>query len=268
MEDIQKVLESRSFLSPRQIIEYVGETVQTYDKYPDWETYYDIITGVFGKQVKGMSREEVYKQIEELGKSKIFLYPFNGNYGFITKEYRLPDGKHARFYLNAHDAAGRKGILEAIVGKFKEGFKIKTIGTAKEGFARYDNTLFYVGINDSAKYIDFLTDLSAQHPEYFDDEVPILTKRVARGIGYGVSAAKGNVIVLGSPINTENFSFNTLHSLVFQRTFDKAAADGIEDYDIITNIYKYALAGARFDPEKPYLHAGMKDPFEMAEIKI
>ena len=50
MEDIQKVLEDRCFLSPRQIVEYMGEQFKVHNKYLNWEAFYDIIIGVFGKE--------------------------------------------------------------------------------------------------------------------------------------------------------------------------------------------------------------------------
>ncbi len=266
MEDIQKVLEDRSFLSPRQIIEYMGEQFKVYDKYLDWEAFYDIITGVFGKERKPISWNDLEEQIQELQKSDIYLSPFNGNDGFLDHDFNLPYGRHARFYLNAHGAEGRRKILESVISEFREegGFKIKTIGMVREGFIRYDNTVMYVGIDDSAKYFDFLRSLSAEHASCFDDEVPLLTRKVGKGIGYAVSARKGTFRVLDDHLNTENMSFTSVHSMVLQKTFDKAIKDSIESYSDITEVYKHALTGARFDPEKVYILAGMEDPFEVA----
>jgi len=266
MEDIQKVLETRSFLSPRQIVEHMGEQFMKHNQYLDWEALYDIVIGVFGKEKKPISWYEMDKQRDELRENGIYLHEFDGNNGFLARDFGMPNGRHARFYLNAHDASGRKKILESIVGEFKRGFKIKTVGTAKEGFGRYDNTIMYVGIDESAKYFDFLHNLSAEHASCFDKEVPLLTRKLGKGIGYAVSARKNMMNILGCPLNTENMSFTSLHSIVLQRTFDKAIKDSIEDYDAITEVYKHALLGARFDPEKPYLLAGMKDPFEMVMV--
>ena len=263
MEEIQKALEDRSFLSPRQIIEYMGEQFTVYDKYLNWEAFYDIMIGVFGKELNPVSWGEMDKQRKELRKSGIYLGSFDGDDGFLDHDFGMPPGRHARFYLNAHDAEGRKEILEAIVSEFKRGFKIKTVGTTKNGFTRYDNTIMYVGINDSGKYFDFLKNLPEEH---FDDEVPLLTKKIGKGVGYGVSARKCVMTVLGYPLNTKNMSFSSVHSIVLQRTFDKAIKDEIEDYDVITEVYKHALTGARFDSERPYLLAEMKDPFEVVGV--
>lgn len=270
MEKIQELLEVDSFLSPRQIIEYMAEQFMTHDKYLDWEAFYDIIVGVFGKKPKPITRDELDEQKAELRKRGVYLSSFYGGDGFLVDDYDLPIGKHLRFYLNAHDSAGRKQILESIVGEFKDarGFKVKTVGTADYGFSRLDNTILYVGVNDATRYVDGLRRLSSEHPESFDNEVPLMTRKLGKGIGYAVSSWRSMVRVLGDPMRLTDMSYTMAHSAVLQRTFDKAIRDGMEDYAAITEVYKHALLGARFDPENPYLNAGMKEPFEVVGVGI
>jgi hypothetical protein len=270
VENIQQMLEAESFLSPRQIIEYMGEQFKVHDKYLDWEAFYNIIIGVYGKEANPIPWDELNEQRHELRKSGVHLSQFNGSDGFLADDFGMPPGKHLRFYLNAHDAAGRKQILESIVSEFRSsgGFKIKTVGTARNGFTRYDNTILYVGIDDAANYADFISGFSAEHAECFDDEVPLMTRKIGKGAGYAASTRKGVFHVLGNPLNSTNLSFSSVHSLVLQRTFDKAIKDNIEEYAVITDLYRQALTGARFDPEKPYLNSGMKDPLEIVAVDI
>jgi hypothetical protein len=270
MEDIQKELESKGFLSPRQIIEYMGGRFKVHDKHIGWEVFYDTITGVYGKEENPIPWDELNKQMHELRKRGINLSPFNGSDYWLAKDFGLPLGGHARFYLNAHDSAGRKQILESIVDEFgeKRGFKIKTVGTTKKGFTRYDNTVMYVNVNDAARYFDFMRRLPTEHAECFDDEVPLTTRKIGKGTGYAVSPLKDIFYVLGDPLKTTNESFNTLHSTILQRTFDKVRRDGIKDHDVIIFLYLRALTGVRFDLERPYLNLGMKDPLEVAAVEF
>ncbi|MBW2995189.1 hypothetical protein KY312_02465 [Candidatus Woesearchaeota archaeon] len=260
-EEIQQVLERQCFLTPRQVIEHMAG--QFTDRRLGWDDFYEILVGVFKKDVKPLTDDEYGKHHHDLLENKIYAdFPMKGR-GFIVDDFDLPIGKNMRFYLNAHNASGGREILKSIVNEFRDQrFKIKTVARDRYGFFRYDNTVLYVNINDANNYVDFLRQLSLEHPCFFDSEVPLLTRKLARGIGYSASPLKNKTVVLERSVNPAGMSANEMHSVVLQITFDKVIEELIEDYDDITELYVQALQQARFNPEKPYLIHGVDDLLE------
>ncbi|MBW2980714.1 hypothetical protein KY360_04840 [Candidatus Woesearchaeota archaeon] len=265
MEDIQEVLEAQSYLAPRQIIEYMAD--QFTDRRLNSDDFYDILTGVFEKEPTPMTSAELGEHRDALWEKGVLLETSPQGNGFLSRDFDLPPGRHLRFYLNAHDAPGSRQILESIVEELRgHRFRIKTVGLASDGFLRNDNTLVYVALGDAPGYFDYMRRLSAKHADCFDDEVPLMSRKLGKGIGYAASPVKGMIHIFDEFFNLANGSFNYAHCMVLQATFNRVIEKGIEEFDHITSLYQDALLHTRFDPERPYLGLGMKDPLEVCSL--
>ena len=255
VETIQEILDRKSFLDSYDIVDYMGS--QWDDKILTADDFYDIITGVFKKETKPLTSKEKYNLMDNLQKNKVWVH--NEGDCFLSYECKLPYGTHMRFYINSKNPDSACSILTSIVNEFREKgkFKIKTITGCSDGFSRYDNTMLYVHYNDAKQYLDFLKTIP---DKLFDEEVPLTTRKFAKGRGYASSVLKRSCRrILEYPIRTENMSFNTLHSFLIERAFHVAIDQVISDMDEIKKLYETGMMQAAINPHKPYLRIDMQD---------
>lgn len=253
-------------MSKERLKQIITDLSTSYDvNSMDDNDFYKAIIGIYKKQYHPLSLLEFEEHRTALWDQGIFAGPSPSGDSFLMYSHNLPPGKNVRFYLNAHDAESARKIIVSAVKELKdEKYRIKTIGHENYGYERYDNIVVYVNINNGVKYIaDFLQDFSNKNKELFDNEIPFTTKKIAKGICYGVSVDYGPYQVLGYQIcGCEKVSFNELHSFVLGLLFNEFREKNITDLDEKAELYSKALGQANFNQDNMHLILGIDDPLE------
>ncbi|MBW2965562.1 hypothetical protein KY342_00495 [Candidatus Woesearchaeota archaeon] len=252
----------------KQIIEYLAglymNKLEITGKKMLWEDFHRAMLGIYGKEPYRMPKSEFEEHKKELEKIGI-VESSTESEKFLEIDNDLPLGMNIRFYINAHDARSAREICKATVnGLKKQRFKIKTSGRATFPYDRFDNTVLYINKNDDVKsVIEFYQELTKSNETLFDNEVPLITQKFAKGIGIAVSPEYEKREILGNYFGYFKFTFNGLHSTVLNILFDEYRKRGISDLNQMTDLYSQALKQAGFNPEKPYLNLGMEDPLDL-----
>jgi hypothetical protein len=95
--------------------------------------------------------------------------------------------------------------------------------------------------------------------DWFGEEVPLTTRKYAKGRGYSSSIIKRNCMILEHLYRPENTSFNWMHGYLMERVFYIAIDKQISDLGEIANLYQIGLAQARLNPKKPYMRSDLVD---------
>jgi hypothetical protein len=249
----------------RQIIEDIAEIYNKRDKPMTFDDFYEVIVGVYGKECRALSYKESSEHKRDLLENGIYTRFFHDSDSFLLYEHNLRAGRHLRFYMNAHDAGSAREIAKSIRRFMGDrGYQLKLVNKDQYGYSRFDNMVFYLHLNDDIKRAaEFLQSLPLG---YFEEGVPLHTKKIAKGIGYATSVKAYRHVILGEAYNHDRCSFNCLHSIVLKRTFDTAIEKEIEDTDEITLLYRQALIDAGFDPENTHLNGGIEDPLKGLKV--
>jgi len=253
-------------MSKERLKQIITDLSTSYDiNSMDDNDFYKAIIGIYKKEYHPLSLFEFEDHRKALWDQGIFAGPSACGESFLMYSHNLPRGKNIRFYLNAHDAESARKIIVSTVKELEEKrFRIKTIGHGNYGYDRYDNIVVYVNINEGVRYTaNVLQKISNENKELFDDKIPFTTKKIAKGVGYGISVDSVNYNILGNQIRCYNkISFNELHAFVLDIIFKEFEEKKIDDLDEKVELYSQALEQANFDPENIHFILGVNDPLE------
>jgi len=137
---------------------------------------------------------------------------------------------------------------------------------------RFDNTVVYTNERFASKAAQLLKQFATQHPEYFNTQTPLFTKPIAQGISAAVEADPSS-FSQSLAVSEQEASFG--YAVIGQAM--ARAARRVSEHLGLTEQQKReefdkelrdVLLKLGRDPEKPYLHLGSKDVFELPVAEV
>ena len=223
----------------------------------DEDVIYTAYNGVHGKTYVKSSEAVIEARFESLKEKNPDLTkdPFWIHY----RSRYVPLGKGARFYLNAKAEYADSLFIEIINSLEEEGiqFSIKTAADPKH-YIRWDNTVVYYAKKDAARIASIINEIldSRQFMDAANEEVPLFTKKLAKGFSYADGVPSRFV---------EDYSFGMLRAEAIAKAINYARRNNIVDKDRIIQEIKKEFERYDINPEKPYLNTNENDPFETPE---
>ncbi|MEW5896418.1 MAG: T3SS effector HopA1 family protein [Nanoarchaeota archaeon] len=255
--------ETRKIFQSSEVQQLSGKTSE--------ELYDSFLTLYKQKTIASSPREEgvinIFSKSQELA-TGLENVEFNYIQGWVSvaSKNKLPYGNRVRIYLNSRNADSSHQIMRQVAEKLNERkipFKMKSAMDKADFFTRTDNTVLYIDAADGNEVARMLVGLD---PGLLDEEVPLFTKKIGKGISWGEEPTnlffkKGKTEKEYKEIEQYlEISFGSDRAGALSQAYTRTGGKiGPEFDDVVRRVFEER----EIDPEKPWLNFGSD-----LEIKI
>ncbi|MBW2993382.1 SpoIIE family protein phosphatase [Candidatus Woesearchaeota archaeon] len=155
--------------------------------------------------------------------------------------------KDVRFYVHLNSIENTAKFMNAVFREFasRDIPMLSKVMSRYGGFERSDAAVFYPLETDAAEVAEIITSVLAKHPDWVDEDTPLFTKKISKGVGY---AQFPSSISFG-----EARTGNTAYAVA------DAVEKGITDKTGVFEFVRQEIEKSWVNIKKPYLDRGAED---------